>query len=106
MFLHVFWAVPRFIKTNEEGTPAFVFWAHSKAVSFIKNMRPGLSQHRDARARERHQLVGYQMNEQVRHRAVQALEGEPGKVARAGADATQRHLGHLVGKPAMKLWRR
>ena len=45
------------------------------------------------------------MNEQVRHRAVQALEGEPGKVARAGADTTQRHLGH-VGKPAMKLWRR
>ena len=27
------------------------------------------------------------MNEQVRHRAVQALEGEPGKVARAGAEA-------------------
>ena len=37
------------------------------------------------------------MNEQVRHRAVQALEGEPGKVARAGADTTQRHLGHALG---------
>ena len=47
------------------------------------------------------------MNEQVRHRAVQALEGEPGKVARASADAAQRILGtRSVGKPAMKLWRR
>ena len=36
------------------------------------------------------------MNEQVRHRAVQALEGEPGKVARA----TQRHLGHALGGEA------
>ena len=34
-----------------------------------------LVKHRDARAGERHQLVGHQMNEQVRHRAVQALEG-------------------------------
>ena len=40
------------------------------------------------------------MNEQVRHRAVQALEGEPGKVARASADATQRHLGHALGGKA------
>ena len=40
------------------------------------------------------------MNEQVRHRAVQALEGEPGKVARAGADTTQRHLGHALGGKA------
>ena len=32
---------------------------------------------------ESHQLVGHQVDEQVRHRAVQALEGEPGKVARA-----------------------
>ena len=40
------------------------------------------------------------MNEQVRHRAVQALEGEPGKVARAGADAAQRHLGHALGGKA------
>ena len=40
------------------------------------------------------------MNEQVRHRAVQALEGEPGKVARASADTTQRHLGHALGGKA------
>ena len=40
------------------------------------------------------------MNEQVRHRAVQALEGEPGKVARVGADTTQRHLGHALGGKA------
>ena len=87
----------------KRGTPAFVFWAHSKAVSFIKNDEEGhraLVKHRDARAGERHQLVGHQMNEQVRHRAVQALEGEPGKVARAGADATQRHLGHALGGKA------
>ena len=86
----------------KRGTPAFVFWAHSKAVSrFIKNEEDrALVKHRDARAGERHQLVGHQMNEQVRHRAVQALEGEPGKVARAGADATQRHLGHALGGKA------
>ena len=51
------------------------------------------------RSGERHQLVGHQMNEQVRHRAVQALEGEPGKVARH-ADTTQRHLGHALGGKA------
>ena len=39
-------------------------------------------------------------NNQVRHRAVQALEGEPGKVARASADTTQRHLGHALGGKA------
>ena len=39
-------------------------------------------------------------SEQVRHRAVQALEGEPGKVARVGADTTQRHLGHALGGKA------
>ena len=37
--------------------------------------------HDRRRAGERHQLVGHQVDEQVRHRAVQALEGEPGKVA-------------------------
>ena len=59
-----------------------------------------LVKHGNARAGERHQLVGHQMNEQVRHRAVQALEGEPGKVARASADTTQRHLGHALGGKA------
>ena len=29
-----------------------------------------------------------------------SLEGEPGKVARAGADTTQRHLGHALGGKA------
>ena len=90
----------------KRGTPAFflVFWAHSKAVS--RNTKNGEERHRalvkhgNARAGERHQLVGHQMNEQVRHRAVQALEGEPGKVARAGADTTQRHLGHALGGKA------
>ena len=47
-------------------------------------------------SRERHQLVGHQVDEQVRHRAVQALEGEP-----------ERVLTPLSGrKAAMKLWRR
>ena len=129
MFLHVFWAVPLNAKNGEEGHPAFVFWAHSKAVSrnfkneeeghrasFLvfwahskavsQNAKNGEDRHRalvkhgNARAGERHQLVGHQMNEQVRHRAVQALEGEPGKVARAGADTTQRHLGHALGGKA------
>ena len=59
-----------------------------------------LIKHRDARAGERHELVGHQIYEQVRHRAVQALEGEPGKVARASADTTQRHLGHALGGKA------
>ena len=82
------------------------FCSTSKAVSL--NAKNGedraLVKHGDARAGERHQLVGHQTNEQVRHRAVQALEGEPGKVARAGADTI---LGtRSVGKPAMKLWRR
>ena len=96
---------------KKHGTPAFflVFWAHSKAVSLnAKNgaeRHRALVKHRDARAGERHQLVGHQMNEQVRHRAVQALEGEPGKVARAGP--LSGILGtRSVGKAAMKLWRR
>ena len=59
-----------------------------------------LVQHRDARAGERHQLVGHQVDEQVRHRAVQALEIEPGKVAQAGADTTQWHLGHALRRKA------
>ena len=90
----------------KRDTPPFFsrFWAHSKAVSLnFKNEEEGhraLVKRGNARAGERHQLVGHQMNEQVRHRAVQALEGEPGKVARAGADATQRHLGHALGGKA------
>ena len=65
----------------KRGTGPFflVFWAHSEAVSL--NTKNGEERHRalvkhgNARAGERHQLVGHQMNEQVRHRAVQALEG-------------------------------
>ena len=109
-FFLVFWAHSKAVSLNfkneEEGHRAsfLVFWAHSEAVSL--NTKTGaeghraLVKHRDARAGERHQLVGHQMNEQVRHRAVQALEGEPGKVARAGADTTQRHLGHALGGKA------
>ena len=96
-------AVSLNFKNEEEGHRAsfLVFWAYSKAVSLnTKNGDRALVKHGNARAGERHQLVGHQMNEQVRHRAVQALEGEPGKVARAGADTTQRHLGHALGGKA------
>ena len=106
----VFWAHSKAVSLNAkngaEGHRAFfvIFEAHSKAVS--RNTKNGEERHRalvkhgKARAGERHQLVGHQMNEQVRHCAVQALEGEPGKVARAGADTTQRHLGHALGGKA------
>ena len=88
---------------RDTGPLFVIFVAHSKAVS--RNTKNGEERHRalvkhgNARAGECHQLVGHQMNEQVRHRAVQALEGEPGKVARAGTQGTRS-----VGKPAMKLW--
>ena len=105
----VFWAHSKAVSLNAkngaEGHRAFfvIFEAHSKAVS--RNTKNGEERHRalvkhgNARAGERHQLVGHQMNEQVRHRAVQAFEGELRKIARAGADTTQRHLGtRSVGK--------
>ena len=59
--------------------------AKNWALTFLE-----LVERRDARAGERHQLVGHQVDEQVRHRAVQALEGEPSEVARAGADTASR----------------
>ena len=93
-------AVSRCIKNEAEGHRAFFFVVFVKRCHAASKMKHrALVKHRDARAGERHQLVGHQMNEQVRHRAVQALEGEPGKVAPTGADTTQRHLGHaLAGK--------
>ena len=58
-----------------------------------------LVKHRDARAGERHQLVGHQINEQVRHRAASAL-----KVNRARSPervlTPQGHLGHALGGKA------
>ena len=65
-------------KMKQRDTGPFFFFchfvAHSKAVPrCIKNeaeRHRALVKHRDARAGERHQLVGHQMNEQVRHRAV------------------------------------
>ena len=95
-------SAPKMVK-RDTGPFFCRFSSTSKAVPHcIKNEaeRTGPSTHRDARAGERHQLVGHQMNEQVRRRAVQALEGELGKVARAGADTTQRHLGHALGGKA------
>ena len=88
----------------KRDTPAFVFGRTQKRTKNGEDR--ALVKHGNARAGKRHQLVGRQMNEQVRHRAVQALEGEPGKVARASADTTQRHLGHALGGKAVKLWRR
>ena len=40
------------------------------------------------------------MDEHVRRRAVERLESEPSQVARAGADTTQRHLGHALCREA------
>ena len=40
------------------------------------------------------------MDEHIRHRAIERLEGEPSQVARAGADATERHLGHSLRQEA------
>ena len=50
-----------------------------------------LVQHGDSRARERHQLVGYQVDEHVRHRAVERLESEPSQVARTDTTWYQNH---------------
>ena len=61
---------------------------------------PLLVKHGDSRARERHQLIGYQVDEHIRHRAVERLEGEPSQVARAGADTTEAHLGHSLRREA------
>ena len=40
------------------------------------------------------------MDEHVRHRAVERLEGEPSQVARTSADATEGHLGHSLRREA------
>ena len=62
-----------------------------------------LVKHGDTCARERHQLIGYQVDEHIRHRAVERLEGEPSQVL----TPLRGILGtRSVGKPAMKLWRR
>ena len=72
MFFACFGAVSLNTKNGAEGHRAsfLVFWARSKAVSrCVKNEAEGhraLVKHRDPRAGERHQLVGHQMNEQVR----------------------------------------
>ena len=91
--------MPLNTKNGEEGHRAFflVFKAVSRNTKNGEERHRALVKHGNARAGERHQLVGHQMNEQVRHRAVQALEGEPGKTPLSGIS---------VGKPAMKLWRR
>ena len=46
------------------------------------------------------QFVGYQVDEDVRHRTVACLENEPSQVARTGADTTEGHLGHALGREA------
>ena len=93
-FFLVFWSVSLNFKNEEEGHRAFFpVTKHQK----WRRGTPGLSQ---AQRRPCRRASPAGMNEQVRHRAVQALEGEPGKVARAGADTTQRHLGHALGGKA------
>ena len=46
------------------------------------------------------QRAGYQVDEHVRHRAVERLESELSQVARTGADTAQGHLGHALGREA------
>ena len=92
-------------KNGAEGHRPFfvILWRIQKrchAASKMKQSGAGPQSSTETRAGERYQLVGHQMNEQVRYCAVQALEGEPGKVAQAGANTTQRHLG-LGGKAGM-----
>ena len=45
-------------------------------------------------------VTGYQVDEHIRHRAVERLEGEPSQVARTSADATEGHLGHSLRREA------
>ena len=116
-FFACFLAVSLNFKNDEEGHRAsfLVFWARSKAVSLnakngAEGQRPlfsffGRIQKR-TRAGERHQLVGHQMNEQVRHRAVQALEDRARSPERVLTPLSGILGTRSVGKPAMKLWRR
>ena len=72
-FLLVFLAQSLNAKNGVEGQRAFL-------GIFTQRQNEGqraffLVQHRNARAGERHQLVGHQVDEQVRHRAVQAGVG-------------------------------
>ena len=62
-----------------------------------------LVQHRDS---ERHQLIGYQVDEHVRHRAVERLESEPSQAERVLTPLRGILGTRSVGKPALKLWRR
>ena len=59
-----------------------------------------LVKHGDTCSRERHQLIGYQVDEHIRHRAVKRLAGEPSQVARTSADSTEGHLGHSLRREA------
>ena len=61
---------------------------------------PLLVKHGDSCARERHQLKSYQVDEHIRHRAVERLESEPSQVARTSADATEGHLGRALCREA------
>ena len=62
-----------------------------------------LVKHGDTCARERHQLIGYQVDEHIRHCAVERLVRSPERVL----TPLRGILGaRSVGKPAIKLWRR
>ena len=96
-------AVSRCIKNEADGHRAFFFvilWRIQKRCHVASERHRALVKRRDARAGERRQLV-----EQVRHRAVQALEGER---ARRGTGARPRALGlgqsHGVPEGAACCW--
>ena len=103
------------IKKNSQGTPnefdppgrnrACGLQASELQSLFQLSYGSLLVKHGDACARKRYQLIGYQVDEHICHRAVERLEGER-------ARSPERVLTPLilgtrsVGKPAIKLWRR
>ena len=93
----------RFIKNDEEGHRAS-FCHFCGALKSGVNQDRALVKHGNARAGERYQVVGHQMNEQVRHRALKVNRARsPERVL----TPLRGILGtRLVGKSAMKLWRR
>ena len=52
-------------------------------------------------------VIGYQVDEHIRHRAVERLEGDRARSSERVLTPLRGILGtRSVGKPAMKLWRR
>ena len=66
-----------------------------------------LVKHGDTCARERHQLIGYQVDEHIRHCAVERLKVNRARSPERVLTPLRGILGTCsVGKPAINLWRR